>query len=76
MTPSFSLVVKNKNSKINKGDPIIFSVYISGYGHVENNSKIYFSLPQDLVDNSNNETFAYVEYYNFRSCIPITEQVF
>ena len=50
MEPSISLAAPYNKPIINPGDPMKFEVYISGYGHVENITKIYASLPIDLVD--------------------------
>lgn len=50
MEPSLSLAAPYNKPIIDKGDTIKFEVYISGYGHVDNLTKIYASLPIGLVD--------------------------
>lgn len=63
MEPSFSLAARIDKPVINKGDTIKFEVYISGYGHVTNLTKIYASLPIRLVDD--NTTFGSGYYIGF-----------
>ncbi|VVB90516.1 Uncharacterised protein [uncultured archaeon] len=67
MPPAFSLVPVNKNPIINKGDALEFAVYITGLGHVENFSKIYISLPKDLVEYNNNLTNASLNLTVFKN---------
>lgn len=61
LNPSFSLIVSNKNYELNKGDYLEFEIYITGYGAVTNTTKIYASLPIDLVDS--NTTYGFVKYF-------------
>lgn len=60
MKPSFSLAAKIDKPVINTGETINIQVYISGYGHVENITKIYASLPTGLVDDGTNFSDIYV----------------
>lgn len=64
MEPSLSLAVRNNNPIINKGDTINLEIYISGYGHIANITKIYVTLPMGLIDD--NTTFGnyYIQQYN------------
>ena len=62
LEPSFSLVVRSKTPVIDKGDPLEFEIYITGYGTIVNSTKIYFSIPIDLVDS--NITYGFVNYFS------------
>jgi len=61
LEPSFSLITRSNTPVINKGDPLEFEIYITGYGSIPNNSKIYVSIPIDLVDS--NITYGFVNHF-------------
>jgi hypothetical protein len=65
MEPSLSLVVRNSNPIINKGDTINFEIYISGFGHIANITKIYGVLPNRLVDDNTAFGNGYYLGYNY-----------
>jgi len=64
MEPSLSLAVRNNNPIINKGETINLEIYISGFGHIANFTKIYATLPIGLVDNNISFGNYYVFEYN------------
>ncbi|MFZ3383142.1 MAG: hypothetical protein WA144_04375 [Candidatus Methanoperedens sp.] len=64
MEPSLSLAVRNNNPIINKGEPINLEIYISGYGHIANITKIYVTLPIGLVDENTAFGNGYYSVYN------------
>jgi hypothetical protein len=65
MEPSFSLSAHIDKPAINPGEPIALEVYITGYGHVANLTKIYVSIPIGLVDD--NTTFGSAYYLGFNN---------
>ncbi len=65
MEPSFLLSTRNYKSIINKGDTIKFEVYITGYGHIANITKIYVTLPIGLVDD--NTIYGSAYYFGFNN---------
>lgn len=74
MEPSFSLATPNNKPIINRGDTMEFEVYISGYGHVANLTKIYASLPIGLVDEDT--IYGSVHYLDFSSTGELTKSNF
>lgn len=65
MEPSLSLAIRNNNPIINKGDTIHIEIFISGYGHSANITKIYATLPIGLVDDNTIFGNGYYVDYNY-----------
>lgn len=64
MTPALSMAIRSYKLTINPGDQIEFEIFITGYGHIENITKIFGTFPIGLVEQGS-PTYGTYEYVLF-----------
>lgn len=60
LTPELSLAIRSNKLTINPGDQLEFEIFVTGYGHIENVTKIFGTFPTGLVEEGS--PYGTVEY--------------